>query len=42
MGVYFKLTRGNNRMVGKKKYAIYPNASGENGGGNTLIDENFE
>lgn len=39
MGVYFKLTRGQNRMVGKKRFAIY--SSGENGG-NTLIDENFE
>ena len=35
-GVYFKITRGNNRMVGKNRYVVYPEA------GTTLIDEMFE
>lgn len=37
MGVYFKMKRGNNRINGKNRYAIY--ASPE---GTTLIDETFE
>jgi len=36
MGVYFKITRGKNRMVGKNRYAVYPDS------GSTLIDEMFE
>lgn len=39
MGVYFKITRGENRIIGKNRYAVYPNAT-ENG--ITLIDEMFE
>lgn len=38
MGVYFKVKRGNTRIDGKKRFAIY--SSAENG--NTLIDEVFD
>jgi hypothetical protein len=38
MGVYFKVTRGNNRMLGKNRYAVYPSAAN----GITPIDEMFE
>lgn len=37
MGVYFKMKRGNNRINGKNRYAVYPSPEG-----NTLIDETFE
>jgi hypothetical protein len=36
-GVYFKVKRGGNRIVGKNRYVIYANAES----GTTLIDEKF-
>jgi hypothetical protein len=37
MGVYFKMKRGNNRINGKNRYAVYSSPEGT-----TLIDETFE
>jgi hypothetical protein len=37
VGVYFKVKRGGNRIIGKNRYVIYANAES----GMTLIDEQF-
>ncbi len=38
MGVYFKLKRGGNRIIGKNRYVVYANADA----GTTFINETFE
>lgn len=38
MGVYFKVKRGGNRIIGKNRYVVYANAEAAT----TFIDETFE
>jgi hypothetical protein len=38
MGVYFKVKRGSSRLIGKNRYAVYPDAENQM----TLLDEVFE
>lgn len=42
MGIYFKVKRGNNRMIGKHRYAAYKSGKDSEDVVTILIDETFE